>query len=301
MRGYPEYLQLWPGHGAGSACGKNLGAVPSTTLGYERLFNWAFAIDDEEEFVRAVLAGQPEPPRYFARMKMINRDGPPPTNAHSVIRHVDAEEIEALLGGGAATVQVVDARPAAEFAAGFLPGTINIPAGKSFATWAGALLSYDRDVVLLVDAGGEARATALERELMLIGLDRVTAWGGREVFDDWRRSGKTLAHMPTIDAKSLSDRTTARVIDVRGDAEWAEGRIPGAMHLFLGDLVETATTLQRDLPIVVACQGGTRSSIGASLLHARGFTNVSNFPGGFAEWKRLGFPVETSDTPVGTG
>src|SRR4051812_30775973 len=115
MREYPEYLQLWPGHGAGSACGKSLGALPSTTLGYERLFNWAFQVTDEEEFVRAVLAGQPEAPKYFGRMKLLNRDGPPAHTATS-LRALDGHALAALLSGVATTV--VDTRPSAAFTSG---------------------------------------------------------------------------------------------------------------------------------------------------------------------------------------
>ena len=126
MREFPEYLQLWPGHGAGSACGKALGSMPSTTLGYERLFNWAFQATDEDEFVHAVLAGQPEPPRYFGRMKLLNRDGPPPQPTLSP-RQFDAAAIATALDERRATI--VDTRSSASFAAAFIPGTINIPPG----------------------------------------------------------------------------------------------------------------------------------------------------------------------------
>jgi len=310
LRDHPEYLQLWPGHGAGSACGKALGAVPSTTLGYERLFNWAFAIGDEAEFVHAVLAGQPEPPRYFARMKIINRDNQPVWGDRSPPPQLEGRSLETLVAGAhantvAGDTQIVDARPAATFAAGFIPGTLNIPAGKLFTTWAGSLLDYDRDVVLLVeeeDAGGE-HATALARQLAMIGHDRVTAWGGSAVFEGWHRAGGRLEKIPSVDAQTLAarDPSELQLIDVRGDAEWREGHIPGARHLFLGDLDDASAELRRDLPIVVSCQGGTRSSIAASLLRARGFIDVQNFAGGFAEWKRLGLPVsDGSDRRHGT-
>src|SRR5205085_182 len=132
----PDYLQLWPGHGAGSACGKALGAVPSTTLGYERIANWALAIDNEDEFVRSVLAGQPEPPKYFAQMKRINKEGPRSIGSLALPPRAPSDSLATVLEKGAL---VVDTRKAAAYATAHIPGTINIPLNKSFTNWAGAL------------------------------------------------------------------------------------------------------------------------------------------------------------------
>ncbi|MGH7505950.1 MAG: MBL fold metallo-hydrolase, partial [Longimicrobiales bacterium] len=145
---YPEWLQIWPGHGAGSACGKGLSSIPHSTLGYEQRFNWALSMKDEDEFVRTVLAGQPEPPKYFAEMKRINRDGPAVLDGFPRPRRLDAEVLPALLDDGAT---VVDIRPAAAFAAANVPGTISIPLGRTFSTWAGWLVPYDADFYLLAD------------------------------------------------------------------------------------------------------------------------------------------------------
>ena len=288
MREFPDYLQLWPGHGAGSACGKSLGSMPSTTLGYERLFNWAFQISDEDEFVQRVLAGQPEPPRYFGRMKMLNRDGPPPRQTAD-LRRLDVNDVAAKLKGHDATV--VDTRSSARFAAGFIPGTINIPAGRSFTTWAGSLLSPDRDTILIAES--EAHARALVRELSLIGLDCVPGWAGADAIDAWQSAGREIGRVRAVDANALAELDDVEIIDVRAESEWAGGRIPGSRHIFLGDLLDESENLPRDRMLVIACQGGSRSSIGASLLRARGFTNIINFTGGVAEWRKAGLPVET--------
>ena len=288
MREFPDYLQLWPGHGAGSACGKALGSMPSTTLGYERLFNWAFQISDEDEFVQRVLAGQPEPPRYFGRMKALNRDGAPPRRTTD-LEHLDVNGIAGKLEANAATV--VDTRSSAHFAAGFIPGTVNIPGGRSFTTWAGSLLSPDRGIVLIAES--EERALALVRELSLIGLENTAGWTETDVVDGWRRTGREIDRAHVVDANALAELDDVEIIDVRAASEWEGGRIPGARHIFLGDLLEESDTLPRDRKLVIACQGGSRSSIGASLLRARGFTNVINFTGGFAEWRKAGLPVET--------
>ena len=306
MRAYPDYLQLWPGHGAGSACGKSLGAMPSSTLGYEKLFNWAFQTESEEDFVRMVLAGQVEPPRYFARMKRLNRDGPPARGAGPGRSPLDAARLAGVLREKRAIV--VDTRSSTRFAAGFIPGTLNIPRGGSFATWAGSLLPADHDLVLLVGNDGEegaAAAAVLARALGLVGIDRVTGWAGAQVIDEMRRhvAGGALERMPTIGATELAARATDAdilVIDVRGEAEWEEGRIPGTVHHYLGTLADEIEQVPRDQPIVVTCQGGTRSSIAASLLRTLGFENVTNFSGGFAEWSGAGFTVERGDVSAST-
>ncbi|HEX5581355.1 MAG TPA: MBL fold metallo-hydrolase, partial [Gemmatimonadaceae bacterium] len=142
FRAYPDWLQVWPGHGAGSACGKALGAVPQSTVGYERMFNWGLATTDEEEFVRMVLAGQPEPPRYFAEMKRINKEGPRTLGGFRRPPHLDGARLSELVDRGAT---VIDTRSAADYAARHVPGTINIPLNKSLSTWAGWLVSYDAD------------------------------------------------------------------------------------------------------------------------------------------------------------
>ena len=291
MREYPEYLQLWPGHGAGSACGKALGALPSTTLGYERLFNWAFQATDEEEFVREVLAGQPEAPKYFGRMKLLNRDGPPQPPTATALSELDDGALTARLGDGETTV--VDTRSSVAFTKAFIPGTINIPGSRSFTNWAGSLLPPDGDIILIAE--DESRARALSRELSLIGLDRMRGWMAADVLNQWQGDGRRVQRARTIDSRELATLDEAMVIDVRAEAEWNDGHIPGARHIFLADLVEAVDDLPRDRPLVVACQGGSRSSIGTSLLRARGFENVINLSGGFAEWREAGLPVETGD------
>ena len=148
--------------------------------------------------------------------------------------------------------------------------------------------------MILVVAGGEPRARELIRELSLVGIDRVVGWGEAGIFEQWRRLGRSLECVRALDARGVAELGDAVVIDVRAQSEWDAGRIPGALHLFLGDLPVATDDLPRDRPLVIACQGGSRSSIGASLLRARGFDNVINFSGGFAEWQSSGLPIETT-------
>jgi len=292
-RDLPDYLQLWPGHGAGSACGKALGSMPFTTMGYERIANWAFHIEDETEFVAEVLAGQPEPPAYFARMKVVNRDDPPPAPERGELPRLDVTALERAFAEGAA---VIDVRTAADYAAGHIPATLSIPMGTSFARWAGTLLSYDRDIVLLAD--DLERIDRGRDALMLIGLDRIVASGRGELRSAWWRTHGTLQTVPRVDIRELSSNRGRSVLDVRGAAEWNDGHVRGAEHHYLGDLVASMRDVPRDAPVVLYCQGGTRASIGASLLQAEGFTNVATAPGGFGAWEAAGLPTEPGSADI---
>jgi hydroxyacylglutathione hydrolase len=161
----PDYMQIWPAHGAGSACGKALGAIPSSTVGYEKLFNWAFGYEDEAAFVKALLSGQPEPPKYFAMMKKLNKvarpvlkDGLPQPP------RLELAQLQEALAQGAA---VIDTRSADEFAAGHLPGTINIPEDNAFTNWAGWMLGYEQPFYLI---GSESTVRQAVHDLVYIGL-----------------------------------------------------------------------------------------------------------------------------------
>ena len=286
-RNLPDYLQLWPGHGAGSACGKALGAMPSTTLGFERVSNWAFQIEEEAAFITEALAGQPEPPTYFARMKRVNRDDPPAAPAQKALPKIDLAGLAHALANGAA---VLDVRSSADFAAGHIPSTLNMPVGTSLSKWAGTLLSYDQDIVLLADTAeriGTARHT-----LMLIGMDRVVAQGGKPLRTAWSKARGRLATVERIEMKDLPSADGRKIVDVRGAAEFQEGHVPGSEHHYLGDIVRSMQATPRDEPIAVYCQSGTRASIAASVLQAQGFTNVAVAPGGIDAWEASGQPVE---------
>jgi hydroxyacylglutathione hydrolase len=296
FKALPAYLQLWPGHGAGSACGKALGAVPASTLGYERIANWGLRVEDEDEFVRMVLAGQPEPPRYFAEMKRINKEGPRLLG--------DAERPARLPGARLAEVVeqgalVVDTRPAAVFAAGHVPGTLNLPLDKSFTTWAGWLVPYDRDFYLIV--GDERQAGEAVRDLAMIGLDRVVGTFGDDAVPAWSAAGRELATIPQISATELAAALAsgeATVLDVRARTEWEAGHLPGVPNVPVGHLTDHLSELERHRPLVLQCQGGGRSAIAASLLRGRGFTNVVNLVGGFGAWQAAGEPVERGARPA---
>jgi hydroxyacylglutathione hydrolase len=285
---HEEWLQIWPGHGAGSACGKGISAVPYSTLGYERRFNWAFKAKDEDDFVANVLSGQPDPPKYFATMKRLNKEGPRVLGCMCTPRRQNDEALASVVAGGAL---VIDVRPTAEYAARFLPGTLNIPLNNSFVTWAGWLVPYTIDFYLLLGEGAEARLEEAVRALALIGLDRVAGYFTAGALA--RLDGPALAQIPQLSPHDLAADGTRRIVDVRSDLEWQADHLAGATHIPLGHLTERLSELPKDQPLVTQCQSGTRSAIAASLLRREGFTDVSNLTGGIQAWTDAGLPVES--------
>jgi hydroxyacylglutathione hydrolase len=284
FKALPDYLQVWPSHGAGSACGKALGAVPSSTVGYEKLYNWALQCDDEEAFVRALLDGQPEPPPYFAVMKRVNREGPALLDQLPEPRAVAAEELPVLLAGGA---RVLDTRPSQSFAGGHIRGTLNIPYNKSFTTWAGWLVDDTRPLYLI--AAPEDLSGILSA-LRSIGIDNVAGWTDvRQV-----RERAELDRYPEAAPAAIADEVMKRevlVLDVRNQDEWDDGHIPGALHIMLGTLPRRLAEIPAEKPILVQCRSGARSAIAASILKAHGFSHVINLSGGYLQWKKEGRPL----------
>jgi hydroxyacylglutathione hydrolase len=290
----PDHLQIWPGHGAGSACGKSLGAVPQSTVGYERLTNWAFHIRDEDSFVGEVLAGQPEPPKYFAEMKRINRDGPRILDGLGRPRRIALSRLSELLGAGAL---VVDTRAAADFAASHIPGTINIPLNRSFTGWAGWLIPYDRDFYLIIDPARGAAVDQAVRDLAMIGLDRLAGYldCDADMMEAWRGAGRavgTVAHLGVSQLAARLKTGEVTVVDVRSGPEWDAGHLPGALHIPLGYLTDRLDEIPAHRPVALQCQTGARSAIAASLLLARGRKDVVNVDGGYAAWRAARLPVE---------
>ena len=285
----PDWLQLWPGHGAGSACGKALGAVPQSTLGYERRFGWAFGIDEEDEFVAAALDGLTEPPRYFARMKQINRDGPALLTTTGELRELDADALAKERAGGAVAV---DTRSTSEFAKGHLFGAIAIPAGASVLKWAGSLLDTDQRIVLVANDAAAARRIALQ--LAMIGFDRVIGYATPAAAATLgaREGTQRVERIAPHELARRMEADEGYVVDVRAPHEWAAGHLPGVPNLPLPQLPEQLDELPRDTPIILQCQSGTRSIIAASLLQAAGFERVADLETGYKGWVAAGERVE---------
>lgn len=280
----PAFVQVWPGHGAGSACGKALGAVPSTTTGYELARNWAFRFEqDEAGFVQYLLADQPEPPKYFSMMKKLNKVNRPLLTKVPALKQLGKEELKAALAKG---YKLIDTRDKAAFAAGFIPGSINIQANNSFNTWAGWFLNYEEPFILLADP---SRLDDLTRKLMRIGLDNI--YGYIPSVKVWEETGGSLEKATVIsidEFKSLYQNNGIQVVDLRGAAEYNTGHIKGADHVFIGTLLNNLDKISKDKKVVIHCQGGDRATIGYSLLAQNGYKNILNFSEGMNKWIQEG-------------
>ena len=273
----PDFVQVWPGHGSGSACGKALGAVESTTVGYERALSWWAGLvqgGHEQAFVGELLAGQPDAPSYFGRMKTQNRAGPALLGTPEALGQLSTLLVQQALEGGA---RLLDTRPRSEFQQGAVPGSVHLPDGKTFETWAGWLLDPQRDHVLF--ARNTEQAEALRRRLWMVGVDRVSGFVGS--FE-----GLVLEPQAAVPVTQIPDLQTAYVLDVRARSEYEMGHLPNAHQLHAGRLNTHLAELPRDRPVVVHCQSGARSAAAASLLRAEGFSNVTELAGGYEAWAR---------------
>ena len=284
----PEYIQVWPGHGAGSACGKALGAVPSTTVGYEKIRNWAFQHkNDEAGFVKYLLEDQPEPPKYFAMMKKLNKVDRPLLTSVPKLKKLDYTELTSALAKG---TKLIDARDKIEFSKGFIPGSINIQGNNSFATWAGWFLTYEEPFILLAD---ESQLDDLTRKLMRIGLDNIHGYiSSTKILEENGGSLEKVNQITIEEFKALQQEKDVQVVDLRGVAEYNAGHIKGADNVFVGTLANNLDKISKDKKVLIHCQGGDRAAIAYSLLVRNGYKNVLNYSPGMNEWVSQNNPIE---------
>lgn len=274
LSAYGDYLQILPGHGAGSACGKALGAVPTTTLGYERRFNGALklAISDADAFVSEILSGQPEPPPYFARMKHVNRDGITVTGRVPIAEKLDESTFRARLAD--ATMQILDTRDdRVAFDAAHAKNAIHAPLhGPFFSTSAGSYLDADRPIVLIVESSKDVDLAV--RQLYRIGFDHVAGWitaadaMALGLLDD------RMERMEFCDFDADLAQTVGTIIDVRTRAEFARGALPGARSFPYTRLAKQVPDLMTDRKLFIHCGSGKRASLAGSYLKSRGFDVV---------------------------
>ena len=285
--GLDDHVQVWPGHGAGSACGKALGAVPQTTVGYERMFNGAIdaARRGEDAFVEAILDGQPEPPLYFARMKRLNRDGVPPLAALPVPRPLAPGDLAALAGG---TIVLDTRADRSAFMAAHLPGALYAPLGKTFSTVAGSYVTDpETPLVLIADEGEVGEAV---RHLVRVGLDRVEAYATPATLAAYAASGGETAMIPEVGFEALEahrDDDGVAVVDVRGRAEYDAGHVPGALNAPHARLPELVDRVPEGGRVYVHCASGVRSAVASALL-ARAGRDVVYVNDTFAHYRELG-------------
>lgn len=285
----PDDVLVYPAHGAGSLCGRNMRAERSSTLGTERLTNYALQINSREEFIRQLTENLPARPEYFLQDAEINRAGASSLSDLPALTPVSAVELNSLLDDG---VIALDVRPGEQFAAAHVPGSVNIALAGQFATWAGTVLGLSARPVLIAESAEQLSEVRLR--LARVGIEDARGYL-KDGIDGWKNAGLALAETPQISVQDLQRRLRAgqsRVLDVRREPEWQGGHIEEATWWPLDNFKVAAPEIDRDAPVAVHCKSGYRSAIACSLLQRAGFRNVSNVIGGFDAWLLAGLPVE---------
>jgi rhodanese-related sulfurtransferase len=265
----------------------------SSTIGTERLTNYALQIASREEFVRELTSKVPVRPEYFLQDAEINREGAAALSELPKLTPVSPEQLKALIEQDAIAL---DVRPASEFAVGHVPGSVNIALSGQFASWAGALLGLACRPILIADTPEQLSEAQLR--MARVGIEGVQGYldGGPAA---WRQAGLPLSQLQEISVETLHEKVQSHklhLIDVRREGEWKSGHIDGADWLPLDDFRDSALSVGRDAPIAVHCKSGYRSAIACSLLQRAGYTNVTNVLGGFDAWQAAKLPVLTEQT-----
>jgi hydroxyacylglutathione hydrolase len=296
----PDAVEVYPAHGAGSLCGRNMSSETSSTIGHQRRTNYALKPMPKADFIKMMTADLPEAPPYFPLDVALNRAGAAPLRDHPLPPAL-TPEMAARLGEQGATF--LDVRPASAFGAGHVPASVNIGLSGQFASWAGTLLPAGQSLLIV----GEDKAGVSEAVLRLarVGLENVVGYleGGVAA---WDRAGRPLGTLPQIAVDELRARVREghaglQVVDVRRPGEYAAGHVPGALSRPLDRLEREIGTLDRSRPTAVICAGGYRSSAATSLLRRRGFHEISNVVGGTSAWIAAGHEVETPAAGPKTG
>lgn len=278
----PDAVRVFPAHGAGSACGKNLSTERQSTIGEQRRSNYACQPMDQTDFLALVTEGQPVAPDYFLFNALLNRRERDVREPGAEASALSSEDAAAALAAGAV---LHDARDVQEFAAGHLRGSINVPADGRMAETVGMVVEPSQQVVVLAPAGMEQETVV---RLARIGYDNVVGFVAEpEAFLLEHADAVEPASRLTVAAADAAiERVEVQVVDIRNPGELAGSTIPGAIHIPLAELRRNADRLDPARPVLVYCAGGWRSSVGASLLRAQGFTDVSDLLGGYDAWAR---------------
>jgi hydroxyacylglutathione hydrolase len=285
----PDSTRVYPAHGAGSLCGRQMSDARFSTIGEQRVSNYALQAASRDEFVHLLTDTLPERPAYFARDAEINRTGAAALDELPPLQELSPDALLRLQQSGA---MVLDTRPETQFGAGHISESVNIPLSGQFASWAGALLGLELDLLLVAE--NPDRAAESRMRLARVGIERIAGYlaGGIEA---WQAAGQPVAQLRHITVQDLDrirhEQPDLQIADVRRPAEWEEGHIEGALLLPLNRIAVEASHLDPDRPIAVHCKGGYRSAVAASLLRRAGFHQVVNVTGGFDAWKAAGLPV----------
>jgi len=291
----PDNVLVYPAHGAGSLCGRNMRAERSSTIGTERLTNYALQIKSREEFVAQLTSHLPARPDYFLKDAEINRTGAAALSDLAPLRAIAPAELKRMLDDGEVAL---DVRPGEEFAAGHVPGSVNIALSGQFASWAGTVLGLTAHPVLIAASGEQVEEARLR--MARVGIEALDGYlqGGLAA---WKQAGLPVATLAQMNVAELDARLRSgkvQVLDVRREPEWEAAHIEGATWWPLDNFRVSPPELDHEVPIAVHCKGGYRSMIACSLLQRAGFRNIINLTGGFDAWQLASLP-SVSAKPVG--
>lgn len=285
----PDSVIIYPCHGAGSACGPDIGDRMSSSIGYERANNTYAKIADMDAFKTAMNDDAPPVPTHYPRLKKVNAEGPevqgnlprvPPMNPEAFAAAIETSD-----------AQLLDVRNMLAFGGGHIPGALSIEGDPVLSVWAGWLLDPDRPILLVLER--DEQLDAIIRLLWRTGFDRFAGYlaGGMTA---WREAGRPMAHLAMTTVQELKDSNALR-LDVRAEGDWKKGHMPKARNLFLGDLREKLDDLDPSTEIATYCANGFRATTAASILARHGFRQVSSVPGSWKAWQNAGYPVEKAD------
>ena len=290
----PDETEVYPAHGAGSMCGKNMSKETWSTIGEQRKFNYALNPMTREQFVGMMTADLPELPAYFPKDTEINREGARVLSEIAEPKALSPAEVADLSD----RVVLLDVRSADEFGGGHLPGSLNIGLGGQFAMWAGSLIPINSEIVVVASTNAQVDEAVMR--LARVGIENVIGYlkGG---IDSWRYAGRALETVPQVtvhDLKRQAENRDLQILDVRRAAEYESGHVPHAVTEPLATLERNVSglILDKEKPTAVICAGGYRSSAATSLLQRYGFKNLLNVTGGTSAWINAGYPVETANT-----
>ncbi len=282
LMGLPDAVRVFPAHGAGSACGKNLSTERQSTIGQQRAFNYACQPMSEADFLAVVTAGQPAAPAYFIYNATLNKQVRDVRDVDAAVPALDDAAVQAALSRGA---RLHDGRDVQEFAAGHLLGSVNVPVDGRMAETVGMVFAPDDEIVVIAPEGHEQEvATRFAR----IGYDHVVGYvaDAEAYFLTHQHDVVRASRITASEADEAARRDDVQVIDIRNESELESGGLPGALHIPLAELSRRSADLDPTRPVLLYCAGGWRSSVGASLLRSKGFTDVSDILGGFGAWDR---------------
>jgi hydroxyacylglutathione hydrolase len=287
----PDNTQVYPAHGAGSMCGRNMSKETSSTIGEQRKFNYALRPMSKEEFVTMMTADLPEAPSYFPKDAEINRSGARGLSELQPPQPLTPQQVQQLREDGHV---LLDVRSAADFGAEHVPGSMNIGLGGQFAMWAGSLIPLNASIVVIADTGAQVDESVVR--LARVGIENVKGYleGG---VASWRDAALPVDTLPQVSVAELNDRLAShdmQIVDVRRPAEYVSGHVPRAQNAPLASLDQSLgpLNLEKDKLTAVICAGGYRSSAAASLLQKQGFSNLLNVAGGTGAWINAGYPTE---------